>query len=342
MSGLKIPFTDLPRQYATIRQEILDAQDKVYSSGRVVDGENTVKFEAEIAKRCNRKYAVAVNSCTQALVFANLMTERENPCVVMPAYSFIATLNSVLMANRYPKFIDVDNQGLIDLNDFGQPDANTLLFVDLYGGIPNLKKLSKLDDWLIIEDAAQAFGSYYDGQPAGTFGHISCLSFAPTKNLPNYGTGGMLLTDDEHFYQVSKDFRDNGKFTRTFGSNCQMTESDCASMLVKLKYFDGWQQRRKDIADYYSSNLKNVEVPKINPSVSLNWHKYVIQSDDQSLLQLHLANKGIETKIHYPYTFGFHSFRGAYSLTYRVLSLPIYPELSDAEVEAIVGAVNDF
>lgn len=340
MSGYEIPFVDLPRQYKTIRQEILDAQDKVYSNGRVVDGENVVKFEAEIAKRCHRKYAVAVNSCTQALVFANLMTHRENPCVVMPAYSFIATLNSVLMANRYPKFIDVDDQGLIDIDDLGKPDADTLMFVDLCGNIPNLKKLAALEGWLIIEDAAQSFGSYYDGHPAGTFGHISCLSFAPTKNLPNYGTGGMLLTDDELFYQTAKDLRDNGKFTNTFGTNCQMTESDCASMLVKLKYFDGWQKRRNEIADYYTANLKNVELPKVIPLVSSNWHKYVIQTDDQSLLQLHCKNHGIETKVHYPYTLG--PLRNAYKLSRRSLSLPIYPELSDFDIEAIVKVVNAF
>lgn len=341
MTGSKIPYTNLSRQYEAIKEEILYAQNTVYTSGKVLDGEYVLKFETELAKRCQRKYAVAVNSCTQALIFANIITNRDNPCVVVPAYSFTATLNSILMANRCPHFVDVDNQGLIDVNDFDIPDANTLLFVDLYGNIPNLKPLASLKDWLIIEDAAQSFGAYYDGHPAGTFGHISCLSFDPMKNLPNYGSGGMLLTDDENFYTAALNLRDNGKHSHTFGTNSKMSESDCASMLVKLKYFDGWQKRRKVIANYYNEKLHNhVEIPKISPRVSPSWHKYVIQTDEQISLQTHLSIRGIETKIHYPYTF--ENFRGARRLAQRVISLPIYPELTDSEVEEVAQAVIDF
>lgn len=341
MSGLKIPYVNLPRQYESIKEELLNAQNAVYTSGRVLDGEQVTNFESEMAKRCQRKYAIAVNSCTQALIFSNMMTNLHNDsCVVMPAISFIATLNSVLMSGRHPRFTDVDDQGLIDVSSIDKCDAHTLLFVDLYGNIPNPEKFKSFEDWYIIEDAAQSFGSYYDGQPAGTFGHVSCLSFDPMKNLPNYGSGGMILTDEPQFNMVARDLRDNGKFGGSFGTNSKMSESDCAGMLVKLKHFDGWQQRRKDIANYYSKNLKHVEVPNINPSVSPNWHKYVIQTDDRAHLQLYLSNIGIESKVHYPYTLGPH--QNAYKLSQRVLSLPIYPELTDTEVEAVVQAINVF
>ena len=304
MNGLKIPYINIQKQYKTIRDEILNAQDLVYSSGNMLSGKYTKQFESEMAIRCNRKYALTVNSCTQALIFANIIVGNDSS-VLMPAVSFIATLNSALMTNRTVHFNDVDNQGLFDFNNPSANPFKTLIFVDLYGNVVDQAKLnsfvSNFNDITVIEDAAQSFGASWCGKPAGSFGDISCLSFDPMKNLPNYGSGGMLLTDNESSYRMALNLRDNGKLDKYIipGTNSKMSESDCASMLIKLKYFDSWQRRRINIANYYNEMLSNyVDIPQISPNVIPSWHKYVIQTTEQIPLKNYLSENGIET----PYT----------------------------------------
>lgn len=336
MSGFKIPFVNLGRQYQSIKNVIQNVQDVVYSNGKVLDGPYVSKFEREMAQLCERKYAVAVNSCTQALVFANIITD-DGGGVLTPAVSFVATLNSSIMAKRQVYFADVNTQGLIQIPD--KSPASTLIFVDLYGNVVDQDTLS----WggTIIEDAAQSLGATWKGRPAGSFGDISCLSFDPTKNLPNYGSGGMLLTNNETFYKKAKNLRDNGKLSGGVGTNSKMSESDCACMLIKLKCFPEWQKRRAKIARYYNNHLSNyVEIPKINQNAMPSWHKYVIQTDHQLPLQSHLSSCGIETKIHYPKPLC--EMPNAIRLCQRVLSLPIYPELTDGEVEEVVKSVSRY
>ena len=340
MSGLKIPFIDLSRQYNKLRDELQFAQNKVYSSGRMLDGEYVAKFENAMALRCNRYKAVAVNSCTQALIFANIITDDGNSGVLIPAFSFVATVNSVLMSKRQVYFADVNNQGLIHIERFPE-HVNTVVLVDLYGNVveqivkPTNKKM------YVIEDAAQSFGASLNGKPAGSFGDISCISFDPMKNLPNYGSGGMLLTNDERTYRYALNLRDNGKANGSIGTNSKMSESDCACMLVKLKYFDQWQKRRAQIAKYYNKELLGcVDTPNINENVIPSWHKYVIQSNKRDFLKRYLDERGVETKIHYEKPLG-HGVV-AEQLSKRVLSLPIYPELTDEEVEYVAQMVVSY
>ena len=208
------------------------------------------------------------------------------------------------------------------------------------------------------EDAAQSFGASYKGIPSGKMGDISVLSFDPTKNLNNYGSGGMILTDDAEFASYLQNERNNGKESdHTFsGTNSKMSEADCAQMLVKLQYFDAWQERRTKIAEYYSTELlKFVDIPVATPGAVHAWHKFVIRVKDRNKLQNHLSISGIETKIHYDKTLFDHpvgfsfgpdpvvgSFWEATKFTRECLSLPIYPELSDSEVEHVVESVREF
>ena len=359
-----IPFFGIKRQYANLREEILDCTDKVYSSGRVLDGEYTAKFEDAIAARCNRQYAIAVNSCTQGLILALQCIERPGP-VLVPTMSFAATLNSVLMTSHTPEFVDVDYLGLMDLESVnfslrGRYIAG-IMYVNLFGNTIDYDRFRILTEFIgeapvVIEDAAQSFGASYKGIPSGKMGDISVLSFDPTKNLPNYGSGGMILTDNPTFAATLSDFRDNGKASmHDFpGTNSKMSESDCAQMLVKLQYFDEWQERRNAIATYYTQQLSPyVDVLGPQPDVTHAWHKYVLRVHSQrSKLKHHLELKGIETKIHYPQpldTLGVgamyaHEGVGQNSamLSKESLSLPIYPELRDSEVEYIAEAVKEF
>jgi len=359
MAGLKIPLVNLGRQYTSLKREILDAQDQVFSSGLVLDGVYVKEFEQKIATYCKRKYAVAVNSCTQALTFANIISKSRR--ILMPAMSFRATLNSALMADQDVFFADVDDQGLIDTQTLLLPAAydyiESLMFVDLYGNIPDQNNIdnfcNKFKNIKIIEDAAQSFGSFWDGNPAGSFGDISCLSFDPLKNLPNYGSGGMILTDNKDYYETAKNLRDNGKYNNlTAGTNSKLSEGDCAVLLIKMNHFNNWQTRRQEIASFYNKNLESfVYIPTISNKVTPSWSKYVIQTDHQQTLSNYLISNGIECRINYPTPLPFlyagdkyenKEFAVAQKLSKRVLSLPIYPEMTDVEVEYIVNTIIKF
>ena len=359
-----IPFFGIKRQYQNLREELLHITDQVYSSGKVLDGEYTQRFEQLIATRCNRRFAIAVNSCTQGLLFA-LQTLYPPGLVLIPTLSFAATLNTVLLTEHVPAFVDVDYQGLMDLNNvnFSLNDRNiaAVMYVNLFGNTLDYDKFRVMTEFWgqkprIIEDAAQSFGARYKGIPSGKMGDVSVLSFDPTKNLPNYGSGGMILTDDYHLAENFLDLRDNGKhgIHEAPGTNSKMSESDCAQLTVKLQYFDEWQDRRDAIARYYTQQLHPyVDVLGPGEDVEHAWHKFVIRvQNDRYKLQSHLSLKGVETKIHYAQPLDTLSVGVAYAqhgvcinsaeFSRETLSLPIYPELTDSEVEYIAQSVKEF
>lgn len=367
MNTYDIPFTGIARQYQDLRDEILDASDRAYRGGKVLDGAYTHMFERQMAARTMRQYAVAVNSGTQALVFAQLATAKNSGIekIMIPGISFVATLNSVMMAGNHPVYCDVDHNALLDIESIdyaldGNVDA--IMYVNMFGNVLDYDKLLNVSkffnsDVKIIEDAAQSFGATYNGIPSGKLGDVSVLSFDPTKNLPNYGSGGMLLTDDPDIYQFCLGLRDNGKILNHdfAGTNSKMSESDCAQMLVKLKYFDTWQRRRQQIADFYIEHLTDwVDVLLPNQDVEHAWHKFVIRTGSRSAMQGYLASKGIETKIHYDTPLFEHAvgwdyvdyardiLRGSTAHSKEALSLPIYPEMTDYEVELVVEAIESY
>lgn len=373
MSGCKIQFTGLVRQYQNLRSELIDINDRVYASGVMVDGVYTAQFEEAIAARTDRKYAIAVNSCSQALIMG-ISTFRilyDIKHILVPAVSAAATVNSVLMTGATPVFIDVDKNALMDLALLDQePDGafQMIMYVNLFGNILDYDKLQVLNKFFrgvnvpIIEDAAHSFGASYKGIPSGKLGDVSCLSFDHTKSLPNYGTGGMLLTDDAILAGIFLDLRNNGYSSQhaQAGTNCKMSEADCAQMLVKLRHFDAWQDRRTAIAKYYSEQLHDlVVVPKANDDVVHAWHAYVIYvedavSCDATALMQTLSHYGVETKQYYkePLTnldvsfdhiqFSKKSFNAATNHCYTCVGLPIYPEMTDTEVEYVVDRIKHY
>ena len=345
-----IPFYGLDRQYKNIRDEILDAADRVYSSGNVLDGPEVAQLETEIATRTNRKYAISVNSCTQALQFS--LNALNNETVILPTYSFIATKNVVYIENKAPVFIDVQRNGMLNLDSLDIPSLKesqaTLMYVNLYGNIIDYDKLLLITNFFstkkiaILEDAAQSFGGSYKGIPSGKLGTISCLSFDPTKNLPCYGSGGMVLTDDNEIADFIFSVKRGGSVLNQPGTNSRISESDAAQLLVKLKYFDGWQKRRTEIANYYNEQFKlsNITLPEITPGAIHAWHKYVIHVSQRNILQQTLADNNIETKLHYVYYL--NGLCGCSDdITNTCLSLPIHPELTDAEVEFVAKTVKE-
>jgi dTDP-4-amino-4,6-dideoxygalactose transaminase len=286
--------------------------------------------------------------------------------VLIPNISFAATVNSVLMAGHTPIFCDTDDQALIDLEsmDYSLKGAGirTIMYANLFGNVVDYDRFRLIagffnndDNMLIIEDAAQSFGASYNGIPSGRLGDVSVLSFDPTKNLPNYGSGGMILTDDLGWAEELYDMRDNGKHEghHFVGTNSRMSESDCAQMLIKLRHFDAWQDRRQEIAEYYTGELRDyVDVPVVADGVVHAWHKYVIRLSERHGLRSALTAEGIETRIHYDKTLtelpvswkydGYNpgQFRLSTAFTRECMSLPIYPEMTDGEIEQVVDAIQ--
>lgn len=316
-------------------------------------------FENVIAKRCNRQYAVAVNSCTQGLIFALQLAIPADSKVLIPGISFVATLNSTILSDHEPVICDVDRNALIDLDSIDIPTEGigieSVMYANLFGHTVDYDRFKIqaqfFNKLIIIEDAAQSFGAKYKGMPSGSLGNISVLSFDPTKNFNNYGSGGMVLTDSRSMYEELCDLRDNGKYLghQGYGTNSKMSEADCAQMLVKLNYFDQWQKRRSEIADYYMEQFDGcIDVIKPGEDVDSAWSKFVIRVDERHRYVQNLRDAGIETKSTYINTLGslyghFPSpvqLRESIAFTHECLSLPIYPELTDAEVEHVATAVK--
>jgi len=360
---MQIPFVGLIRQYQNLRTEILDTIDQVYLSGRVLDGPYVKKLEETLARYCHRTHAVAVNSGTQALIFSIIATNLENKNIIIPDVSFVATLNSVLMTKAKPLFCDVDEYGLMDITRIKSsqtPDG--LMFVNLFGNVVDQDKIRLYTDFfnnaktVVIEDAAQSLGAKYNGMPSGSFGDVSVLSFDPMKNLPNYGSGGMILTDHEPLADKIRDLRDNGKRGHHYGigTNSKISEADAAILLLKFRYFEEWQRRRTAIAEYYNSRFSNyLGITKTSNQVIHAWHKYALWCrDDPHLYRSFVLNKlyslGVETKIHYDTALHEHpitmsisgeNYFNATNHCKTEFSLPIYPELTDVEVEYIADSV---
>jgi dTDP-4-amino-4,6-dideoxygalactose transaminase len=369
LANKTITLYGVDRQYQKLKREILDVTDSVLGTGQLLDGTRTSIFEHEMAHRCNRAYAVTVNSATQGLIFAAICgLKAVRSRVLLPAVSFIATLNSVLLDDRYDVDIcDVDANGLMDLGlleeSLTRREFSGIMYANLFGNTVDWDRFQIMsgffgqDDMYIIEDAAQSFGASSRGVPSGKMGTVSVLSFDPTKNLNNYGSGGMILTDDQGIRDHLLDLKNNGKEfgNQASGTNSKMSEVDCAQMTVKLQYFDAWQARRTEIANYYTEQLSEyVDVPGTTAGTVPAWSKYVIRTTRRNTLRQHLTYNNIETKVTYnkplyqelvarhlhqpQYMDAWESER----FTRECLSLPIYPELRDSEVERIAKSVKDY
>lgn len=354
MTGLKIQFTGLKKQYNSLRTEILDVTDEVLRSGQLMAGNYTAEFENWLAKRNHSKYAVTCHSGTQALeIIAEFYRSKNTvnpPRVAVPALTYVATVNAFIRAGWDVYVADTDNYGLLAKNKV--PDDLSIqatVLVGLYGSAVNADRFWASD--LIIEDGAQ----HWLSNNCTRIGNATAISFDPMKNLNAYGNGGAVVTDDLDLLEFAREWVNNGKPKHsTVGSNSRMSEIDCAQLLVKTKYINQWQDRRESIAQYWMTKLKNTKVRSLIDSRNVDthcFHKFVIDVDNRDILASNLAIKGIETRIHYKEPLhelpAYTNYRGpdilsvASSLSRRVLSLPLYPELTDLEVEYIIDQVLD-
>lgn len=358
-----IPFFGLTRQYRNLKDELLEATDKVLASGNLMNGEHTAKFETWLAMRTKTMFAITVHSGTQALEiiakwakqdFDRAMNDGPDiihyvaPVVRIPNITYVATLNSFINAGYEVELLDTDKNGLMRYDDEQVLDdfVKHSCHVGLYGANPNPRLSGLMSN---IVDGAQHW------LVADDIGEGMAISFDPTKNLPASGNGGAIVTNNRSLYDFAYSYRSNGKHVHEIsGTNSRMSEQECAQILVRAKYIDKWQWRRKEIRHYYLDEFKSIDIRCLSRDHMIHAdQKFVIYTSKREELSEYLTGAGIETKIHYPQTLSElpisqkikvkpDMLSTSVMLTKGLLSLPIYPELSDAEVEFICKKVKDF
>ena len=359
----RLPLVDLAKQYANLRSELAAATDRVFGSMDFIQGSETVAFERDFAAFCGATYAVACGNGTDALELAltasGVVAGDE---VITVAHTFAATGEAIVRIGAIPRFVDVDPETL--LMDIGQVasavNQNTaaIVPVHLYGGCVDMDALMPLahkHGLKVIEDAAQAHGAMIGGRRAGTLGDVGCFSFYPSKNLGAYGDAGAIVTSSGEIAGRVRQLRDHGRAGKyeheIIGRNSRMDSLQAAFLRVKLQHLDDWNQRRRDHASRYRfllEDMPEVEVVQAPSGADSIYHLFVIQIDDRDAVRERLAESGIGTGVHYPipvhlqpaYARVGELSRGTLPVTERaakrVLSLPMFPEMEDSDVDWVV------
>ena len=355
MTTWLIPHFGLKRQYYNLQDELLDATHDALKEGVLINGPFTAALESWLCNYTGCKFATVTHSGTHALEFiagyhydlSFLAGDEQAPRIRIPNLTFPATLNAFYSTGWDVELVDTDRNGLIKFDDDYEDgfDAYTC-FVGLYGASPNRKLYSNT-----IVDGAQHWLAARRDQ----IGDAMAISFDPTKNLPSSGNGGAIVTNDQSLYDWTNVMKNNGKLDHYYpGTNSKMSEVECAHLLVRTKHIDSWQNRREQIRNYYLDRF--VEMPFRCLSEPFENHadqKFVIYTQDRNELHQHLTDNKIESRVHYPYALSElpiakdiikkpDLISTSIALSRGVLSLPIYPELTDSEVEAVADTVCKF
>jgi dTDP-4-amino-4,6-dideoxygalactose transaminase len=362
---MNIPLVDLNAQYAAIRPEIDAAMQRVLARSAFIGGEDHRQFETEFAAYCEAKACAGVGNCTDAL-YLTLRALGIGPGheVITVAHTFIATAEAISLTGAQPVFVDV-REDTMQMDADSLPAAITsrtraVIPVHLYGQpcqMDRILEIARHYRLKVIEDAAQAHGARWQGQRVGTLGDAGCFSFYPGKNLGAYGDAGAVVSQDEKLVRRVRMLANHGrleKFNHEIeGVNSRLDGLQAAVLRVKLRYLDQWNEARRRHAARYLEGLRGAGLilPVTHPSAAPVWHMFVIRVPDRERLQAHLKEWGIATGIHYPLPLHLQPAyrhleipKGALPVTERladeVISLPMYPELSDAMVSHVVGAVR--
>jgi dTDP-3-amino-3,4,6-trideoxy-alpha-D-glucose transaminase len=360
-----VPFLDLKIQYRSLRSELDPAIARVLESASFVGGPDVSAFEQEFAAFTGAPHVVGLANGTDALVLAaRALGVGPGDEVIVPTHTFIATSESIGLLGAKAIFVDVDPISYtLDPTGFRRaitPRTKAVIPVHLYGQPADLTPIvaiAREHGLSVIEDCAQAHGARYDGRPVGSFGDAACYSFYPGKNLGAYGDGGAVTVRDAAIADRIRSIANHGRKDKyehaVEGINSRLDSIQAAVLRVKLQYLQRWNELRAAHAAEYSRALAlvpNVTVPLTMPDRTHVFHLYVIQVDDRDGLLRHLAAEGIGAGIHYPIPLHLqpayadrHLARGtlpvAERLAARILSLPMFPELTPGQIGQVVAAV---
>ena len=372
---MNIPILDLTRQYRAIRSEINSAILRVLESGRFILGPEVEEFEKEIASYLGAKHAIGVASGTDALLLSlKALGIGPGDKVIVPSFTFFATAGVVVNAGAEPVFADIDPltynidpghvRGLLDEGGLAGK-VKAIIPVHLYGQPADMDELMRIaaeHDIYVIEDAAQAIGAEYKGRKVGTIGHLGCFSFFPTKNLGAYGDGGLVVTNDDELAEKVRMLRVHGSKPKYYhhlvGTNSRLDALQAAILRVKLPHLNEWTLARQKIAARYDELLGDIaaiKLPYRAPDRTHIFHQYTIRvlNGQRDALRRHLKEEGIGTQIYYPLPLHLQPcFRSlgykegdlpeSERASHEILSLPMFPELTDEEQEYVVREIKAF
>jgi dTDP-4-amino-4,6-dideoxygalactose transaminase len=361
----RIPFVDLTVQYQSIKPEIDAAVLRVLEEGQFALGPAVARFEQAFASYCGTREAIGVNSGTSALHLALLAAGVEpGDDVITVPFTFVATVAAIEYAGARPVFVDVDEasctmdparldaaitlrtRAIVPVHLYGQPaDMTPILEIAARRGVT------------VIEDACQAHGAEYRGRRCGSLGRLGCFSFYPTKNLGAYGEGGAVVTSDADLAARIRLLRSWGEETRYIhsvrGFNSRMDAIQAAVLEVKLRHLDAWTDARRRHAASYTRRLRDTAavVPRVREDERHAYHAFVVRVPQRDVVRARLAEAGVQTGVHYPlpihlqpayrdlgYAAG--DFPVAERLAAEVLSLPLFPELTEHQIEVVAGVIR--
>ena len=360
-----IPMLDLKAQYRSIRPEIDAAVARVLESGQFVLGEEVAAFEREFAAFCGASHAVAVNSGTSALQLALLAAGvgRGDEVITVP-FTFVASAAAVDYVGAVPVFVDIEPRTFtIDpaaIEDAVSDRTKAIIPVHLFGhpaDMDPIREVAARHGLTVIEDAAQAHGARYRGLRVGILGDFGCFSFYPTKNLGAAGEGGIVVTDDADGAERIRALRNWGERVKYEHSirayNMRMEALQAAILRAKLRHLDEWTDRRRRIAKQYDEALDGMglQLPRELEYARHVYHLYTVRARERDGLKEALAADGIASGVHYPIPIhrqpawadlGYQpdAFPEAQRASAEVLSLPLYPEMTDDQVETVVASVR--
>ena len=366
---MNIPLVDLKTQYESIRDEIDRAIDEVISSSAFIGGPFVGRFEKSFARYCGVSHCVGVGNGTDALRIAlQALGVEPGDEVITTAFSFIATSEAITMAGAKVVFVDVDRNTYNiypeKIEEKITAATKVIIPVHLYGqpaDMDTILKIARKHGLRVIEDAAQAHGAEYHGRRAGSMGDMACFSFYPGKNLGAYGDGGAIVTNDETLAIKARMFANHGRIDKydheLEGVNSRLDGLQAAVLDAKLKHLEEWTEKRRRNARLYNEGLRGsgLRTPVEIEAVRAVYHVYAVRigEGNRSAFQDHMKSKGIATGIHYPialpnlkaYRYLNHAapdFPEATRTSQTVVSLPMFPELTEEQIRYVCGAAREF
>lgn len=364
---MRIPYVNIAAQHVSLKSELLSAIGKVLDSGQFILGDEVAEFERCFAELCGVSYAIGLNSGTDALILAlRAIGVGPGDEVITVPNSFVASTSCIVLLGARPVFVDVRDDYNMDpalIEQAITPRTKAILPVHLTGrpsDMDPILEVARVHHLHVIEDCAQAVAADYRGKRVGSFGTVGCFSLHPLKTLNACGDGGVLTTNDAGLAEEFRILRNIGLKTRddcvVWSGSSRLDTIQAAVLLVKLRYLEVWTNKRRANARFYQDHLRDfpqVQVPIDRPHEGAVYHTFVIQADRRDMLQEHLARHGIGTAVHYPIPIHLHkaacglglgpgSFPVAEKQAHRILSVPIYPELGEVELQYVVDGIRSF
>ncbi len=361
-----IPLADLGAMTAEARHELDAAWDDVVSRSVFVGGDPVALFEEQWARYCGTQFAVGVANGTDAIeLILRALGIGPGDEVIVPANTFVGTVEAVVLCGAIPRFVDVDDETLLVTPEIVRAAISertaAVIAVELYGNMPRLDELAVLAEAAhiaLIEDAAQAHGSAWADKPAGSYGVAGCFSFYPGKNLGAFGDAGCVVTDDSTLAGAIRSLANHGRppdsphVHSVLARNSRLDALQASVLSVKMVRLDAWNAARRKAVEIYLRWLRadRVRILTVEPSARIAYHQHVVRVEERDVVREALLERGIQTGIHYPIpchlqtpyqTFATGRLPVVERSATEILSLPLYPHITQTQVLRVCECVNE-